>query len=219
MKSEDVCRHIERVGIVPVVRAPSAELAMRAAKALVDGGVSVIEITLTVPAALSAITALREHYGDRALIGAGSVLTAQDAKACLDAGACFIVSPGLDLETVATVRDRGIAMLAGALTPTEVIAAAKAGAAMIKIFPCSAVGGATYLRALRGPLPHLKLLPTGGVSLATAVEYIAAGAAALGMGSELVDIALLDAGRDSELTLRAQKLVQVVQSAREELKR
>ena len=215
MKREEVCRYIAQVGIVPVVRAPSVELAVRAAEALLLGGVSVLEITLTVPDAISVIALLNERFGERALIGAGTVLSAEQANACLDAGARFIVSPGLDLSTVEAVRARGVAMLPGALTPTEVMAAAKAGADMVKIFPCSAAGGAPYLRALRGPLPHVKLMPTGGVSLATAHEYIAAGAVALGVGTELVDMALLTANKDDELTERAKQFVKIVQAARD----
>jgi 2-dehydro-3-deoxyphosphogluconate aldolase/(4S)-4-hydroxy-2-oxoglutarate aldolase len=214
MNREDVCRYIERVGIVPVVRAPSPALAVRAAEALLAGGVSVLEITMTVPDAVSVVALLCERFGERALVGAGTVLDAAQANACLDAGARFIVSPGFDLATVEAVRARGVAMVPGALTPTEVMAASKAGADMIKIFPCSAAGGAPYLRALRGPFPGLKLLPTGGVSLASAHEYIAAGAVALGVGTELVDTALLRADRDHELTQRAEKFVALVRAAR-----
>ena len=217
MKREDVCHYIEQVGIVPVVRAPSPELAVRAAEALVAGGVSVLEITMTVPNAVSVVALLRERFGERALVGSGTVLDAAQANACLDAGASFIVSPGLDLETVRAVRARGVAMFPGALTPTEVMAASQAGADMVKIFPCSAAGGPRYLRALRGPLPHVKFLPTGGVSLATAEEYIASGAVALGVGTELVDMALLLADRDAELTLRAAQFVDIVRTSRARL--
>jgi len=215
MKRADVCEYLARIGIVPVVRAPSPELAVRAAEALLAGGVSVLEITMTVPNALGVVELLNQRFAERALVGAGTVLDAAQANACLDAGARFIVSPGLDLATVAAVRARDVAVLPGALTPTEVMAAAKAGADMVKIFPCSAAGGASYLRALRGPLPHVKLLPTGGVSLATAHEYIAAGAVALGVGTELVDIALLRADRDQELTRRAEQFVTAVRAARD----
>jgi 2-dehydro-3-deoxyphosphogluconate aldolase / (4S)-4-hydroxy-2-oxoglutarate aldolase len=172
-----------------------------------------------VPNAVSVVAALSERFGERALVGAGTVLNAEQARACLDAGARFIVSPGLDLGTVEAVRARDVAIMPGALTPTEVMAAAKAGADMIKIFPCGALGGAPYLRALRGPLPQLKLLPTGGVSLGTAREYITAGAVALGVGTELVDTALLVAGQDHELTSRAKRFVEAVRSARETLNR
>jgi 2-dehydro-3-deoxyphosphogluconate aldolase / (4S)-4-hydroxy-2-oxoglutarate aldolase len=215
MNRADVCQYIQRVGIMPVVRAPSPALAVRAAEALLAGGVSVLEITMTVPDAVSVVATLQERFGTRALVGAGTVLNAEQANACLDAGAAFVVSPGLDLDTVRAVRERGVAMLPGALTPSEVMAAAKAGADMIKIFPCSAAGGASYLRSLRGPLPHLKLMPTGGVSLTTAHEYIAAGAVALGVGTELVDMKLLIADRDAELTVRAQQFVAAVVAARE----
>lgn len=219
MKRDAVCRQIVELGIVPVVRAPTPELAVRAALLLLKGGVSVLEITMTVPDALSVVALLRERFGDRALVGAGTVLSAAQANDCIDAGAHFVVSPGLDLSTMEAVRARGVAMFPGALTPTEVMAAVKAGADMVKIFPCSAVGGAKYLRALRGPFPHVSLLPTGGVSLATAQEYIAAGAAALGVGTELVDMALLENGRDQELSQRAAEFVEAVRSARAGLAR
>jgi len=148
------------------------------------------------------------------LIGAGTVLTQADAERCIDAGARFIVSPGFDERIVEVSRARGIAVMPGALTPTEVIKAWQAGASMVKIFPCSAMGGAKYLKALRGPLPDVKLLPTGGVSLQTAAEYIHAGAAALGICGELVDQGALEAGKDAELSRRARELIDVVHKAR-----
>jgi 2-dehydro-3-deoxyphosphogluconate aldolase/(4S)-4-hydroxy-2-oxoglutarate aldolase len=217
MTRDEVCRRIEEVGIVPVVRAPSAALAVQAAEALLEGGVSVFEITMTVPDAISAIRALVERFGGRALVGAGTVLSADDAESCIDAGAQFIVSPGLDVTTIAAAHARGVAMMPGALTPTEVITAWKAGADVVKIFPCSAMGGAKYLRALRGPLPQVKVMPTGGVSLATVQEYIEAGAVALGLGSELVDIAALQAGQGAVVTDRARELVSAVKAARQKL--
>jgi len=214
MTKNEVLRGIEEIGLVPVVRARSAEFAIRAVEAVLAGGVSIFEITMTVPNAVSVIEKLSAKFGSRALIGAGTVLSAGDAKACIDAGARFIVSPGFDAATVEAVRAKDIAVMPGALTPTEVIAAWKAGADMVKIFPCSAMGGAKYLKALRGPLPQVKLLPTGGVSLTTVHEYIAAGAAALGVGSELVDEAALEAGQDAALTERASALLAAVRSAR-----
>ena len=209
-----VCRHIEEVGVVPVLRLPSAELVFRAVEVLLSAGISVCEVTMTVPGAIGVIRNLVDRFGDRAVIGAGTVLSADDAVACIDAGARFVVSPGLDLPTVDAAHGRDIAVLPGALTPTEVITAWKAGADMVKIFPCSAVGGAQYLRALKGPLPHVKMLPTGGVGPSTANEYIAAGAAALGVGSELVDRAALEAGRDAELVGRARHLLAAIHAAR-----
>lgn len=214
MSRAEICARVEAAGLVPVVRAPSPELAIRAVDALLAGGISVFEITMTVPDALRVIRTLRDRFAGRALVGAGTVLSAEDARACLDAGAEFVVSPGLDVETIRAVHDANVPMMPGALTPTEVISAWKARADLVKIFPCSALGGAKYLRALKGPLPQIKMMPTGGVSAATAADYVAAGAAALGVGSELVDIAALKEGRDSLLTERARELADVVAAAR-----
>jgi 2-dehydro-3-deoxyphosphogluconate aldolase/(4S)-4-hydroxy-2-oxoglutarate aldolase len=216
-RREAIRRRIEEVGIVPVVRAPSAELAMRATDAVLAGGISVFEITMTVPGAVEVIRLLSQQLRGRALIGAGTVLTPEDALACIDAGAEFIVGPGLNLATVAAAHSRDVPVMPGALTPTEVISAWQAGADMVKIFPCGAMGGAKYLRALRGPLPQVRMLPTGGVSASTAADYIASGASALGVGSELIDITALAAGQDQALTERARELVAVVQAARANL--
>ena len=218
MNRAAVCSHIEELGLVPVLRLPSAALVERAVEALLNGGVSIFEVTMTVPGAVDVIRTLSERFGSRALVGAGTVLSASDAKACIDAGARFIVSPGLDLATIEAAHARDVAIMPGVLTPTEVITAWKAKADMVKIFPCSAVGGAKYLRALKGPFPDVKMLPTGGVNVTTAPEYIAAGAAALGIGSELVDRAVLEAGRDVELTERARELVAVIRAARAKLR-
>jgi 2-dehydro-3-deoxyphosphogluconate aldolase/(4S)-4-hydroxy-2-oxoglutarate aldolase len=209
---------VELVGLVPVVRAPSAALAVRAVDALLAGGVSVFEITMTVPGAVGVIEQLVSRFGDRVVVGAGTVLSVADARACIRAGASFVVSPGLDLAVVEEVKSHGVCVMPGALTPTEVITAWKAGADMVKIFPCSALGGPRYLKALRGPLPDVKFLPTGGVTAATAGDYIAAGASALGVGSELVDIAALEAGQDAFVAARARELVAAVEIARAALR-
>jgi 2-dehydro-3-deoxyphosphogluconate aldolase/(4S)-4-hydroxy-2-oxoglutarate aldolase len=214
MNRAEACKWIEKVGLVPVVRVPSAAVAVRAVEAVLAAGLSIFEITMTVPDALSVIRSLADRFGGRALVGAGTVLSADEARACIDAGAQFIVSPGLDLGTIEAAHARGAAVMPGALTPTEVITAWKAGADMVKVFPCSALGGAKYIRALRGPLPQVKLLPTGGVNLATVAEYVAAGANALGVGGELVDVAALARGEDAVLTERARELVRAVASAR-----
>jgi 2-dehydro-3-deoxyphosphogluconate aldolase / (4S)-4-hydroxy-2-oxoglutarate aldolase len=219
MTREELCRHIEEVGLVPVLRLPSAALVVRAVDAILAAGVTIFEVTLTVPGAVDVIRSLVDKFGDRAVIGAGTVLSPGDVSACVDAGAKFIVSPGLDLSTIQAAHARNVPVMPGALTPTEVITAWKAGADMVKIFPCSAVGGAKYLRALKGPLPQVKMLPTGGVNVTTAPEYIAAGASALGIGSELVDAKALEAGKDAELTARARDLVVAVQTARANLPR
>ena len=219
MNRTEVCRHIEEVGIVPVVRAPSAELAIRAVDAIMEGGLPLCEITLTVPGAVETIRALCQRLGGRACVGAGTVLSAEEARACIGAGAQFIVSPGLDVPTLRVAHECGVAVMPGALTPTEVILAWKEGADMVKIFPCSAVGGAKYVRALRGPLPSVKLLPTGGVNLSTAADYISAGASALGVGTDLVDVSVLEAGQDAVITERAHDWVEAVRSARDSLRR
>ena len=216
MSRADLCRAIEEVGIVPVLRLSSASLVVRAVDALLAGGIPLFEITMTVPGAVDLIASLATRFSGRVIIGAGTVLTPEDARACIDAGAEFIVSPGLDRATVEAAHDRDIAIMPGALTPTEVIAAWKMGADMVKVFPCSAVGGAAYVRALKGPLPQVKLLPTGGVNLSTVRDYIMAGAAAVGMGSELVDGKTLRAGHDAELTQRARDLMTAIRAARSE---
>jgi 2-dehydro-3-deoxyphosphogluconate aldolase/(4S)-4-hydroxy-2-oxoglutarate aldolase len=210
----DVLGHIQKVALVPVVRAPTAELATAAVQAILEGGISIFEITLTVPGAVQLIEKLAHRFGDRAVIGAGTVLSAEQASACIDAGAQFIVSPGLDAATVELVLKKGIACMPGALTPTEIITAWKLGVDMVKVFPCSAMGGAKYIKALRGPLPQIKLLPTGGVNAETAADYLAAGSSALGIGSELVDAQALAAGNTEIITKRAKELVDAVLRAR-----
>lgn len=211
---EELVKRIERGTLVPVVRAPSADLAVKAVEAILEGGISTFEITLTVPGAVQVIESLVKRFGSRALIGAGTVLSAEQAAACIDVGAQFIVSPGFDAATVELVLRRGLPCMPGALTPTEVITAWKAGVDMVKIFPCSAMGGAKYLKSLKGPLPQVKMLPTGGVNATTVHEYLAAGAAALGIGSELVDATALAAGKLDVITARAKELVDAVASSR-----
>jgi len=151
------------------------------------------------------------------VLGAGTVLDADTARACIAAGAAFIVAPGLDLETIRAAQACGLPVMPGALTPTEVITAWKAGADMVKIFPCSAVGGAPYLRALKAPLPQVKLLPTGGVDRHTAAEYIRAGASALGIGAALIDLKLLQQQGEEALAARARELVEIVRATRAEI--
>jgi 2-dehydro-3-deoxyphosphogluconate aldolase/(4S)-4-hydroxy-2-oxoglutarate aldolase len=214
MKRQSTVARIEKLGLVPVVRAPSAAVALRAARAVYAGGVDVLEITMTVPDALAVLRQLAAELGDRIVLGAGTVLDAETARACIAAGAEFIVAPGLDLETVRTAQELDRAVMPGALTPTEVITAWKAGADMVKIFPCSAVGGAEYVRALKAPLPQVRLLPTGGVDRHTAADYIRAGAAALGVGTALIDLRALQEQGDEALSARARELVEIVRAAR-----
>ncbi len=217
MSRAEAMRRIQTTGIVPVIRTRSAELALRAASALREGGIDVLEVTMTVPDAARVIEGLIKRFGDAALIGAGSVLDVAMAQRCLDAGAQFLVSPGFDVEVVRLARAADVAVAPGALTATEVLAARAAGADLVKLFPCAAVGGPSYVRALRGPIPDVAFLPTGGIKLAGIADYFAAGAFAVGVGGELVDEALLNAGEDRKLVERARKFVTAARIARHPL--
>lgn len=210
----DVIRRIRDTGIIPVVRATSADEAMRAVDAIREGGISILEITMTVPGAIDVIAKVTERFGNDALVGAGTVLDPATAKACVDSGAQFVVSPALNLETIACCRELGVAVMPGALTPTEVVQAWNAGADFVKVFPAGAVGGASYLKALKAPLPQIELVPTGGVSLKTAADFIKAGAAALGVGADLVDIKAIREGQAALITDRAKQFVEIVREAR-----
>jgi 2-dehydro-3-deoxyphosphogluconate aldolase/(4S)-4-hydroxy-2-oxoglutarate aldolase len=217
MNATSIVARIEELGVVPVVRAPSAAVALRAARAVYAGGIDVLEITMTVPDAVAVLRQLAAELGDSVILGAGTVLDAEAARRCIAAGAQFIVAPGFDPETVRAAHELGAPVMPGALTPTEVIAAWKAGAEMVKVFPCSAVGGADYLRALKAPLPQVKLLPTGGVDRHTAADYIRAGAAALGLGAALVDLKVLEREGDEAIAARARELLAIVRAARAEM--
>jgi 2-dehydro-3-deoxyphosphogluconate aldolase/(4S)-4-hydroxy-2-oxoglutarate aldolase len=214
MDKQAVLARIREVGLIPVVRARSAEEAAVAAQAIREGGVPILEITLTVPGAIPLIEALARRFGDEVLVGAGTVLDAESARAVILAGARFVVSPALNLDTIACCRSYDVAVFPGALTPTEVVTAWRAGADMVKVFPAGALGGASYIKSLKAPLPQIELVPTGGVSLKTAGDFIRAGAAALGVGADLVDLAAVREGRAAELTERAQGYVEAVRQAR-----
>jgi 2-dehydro-3-deoxyphosphogluconate aldolase / (4S)-4-hydroxy-2-oxoglutarate aldolase len=215
MNKTDVLQRIRDTGLIPVVRAESAEQAMRAVEAIKAGGVDVLEVTMTVPGAIGVIKQLAAAFGDQALIGAGTVLDPETALACIDAGARFIVSPALNEATIAFCRENDVAVFPGALTPTEVVRAWNAGADAVKVFPAGAVGGPSYLKALKAPLPQIELVPTGGVSLKTAADFIKAGAMALGVGADLVDLKALREGNDGLITERARQFVEIVRQARQ----
>jgi len=200
-----------------VVRATSAKQAQLAAQAVCAGGIPVVEVTMTVPGAVELIAQLAKTSGVEILIGAGTVLDAETARRCLDAGAQFIVSPGFDLDTVRFVKQQGTLIMAGALTPTEVINAWKAGSDFLKIFPCGSMGGAKYLKALKAPLPQVPMIPTGGVNLETAADMIRAGAEALGIGGELVSASALASGDTQPITDAARKYIAIVREARQEM--
>jgi 2-dehydro-3-deoxyphosphogluconate aldolase/(4S)-4-hydroxy-2-oxoglutarate aldolase len=214
MNKSETIDTIKRIGIIPVIRAETAEHAIRAVEALRDAGLAILEITMTVPGAVGVIEQVARRYGSETVVGAGTVLDAETAQACITAGAQFIVSPALDLETISCCRRHEIAVMPGALTPTEVVTGWKAGADLIKVFPAGAVGGAKYIKALKAPLPQIDLVPTGGVSLETAADFVKAGAAALGVGSELVDAKALGNGQDHIITERAKEFIRIVNEAR-----
>ena len=214
MTVEDVIHRIGEIGIVPVVRAATVEHATSAVEAICAGGIPILEITMTVPNAVSVIRHVAREYGSTVLIGAGTVTTAEQAEQCIRAGAEFIVSPGLSLPVLGVARARARLAIPGALTPTEVMNAQENGAKLIKIFPCGNVGGPKYLRSLRAPFPNVALIPTGGVSASNAGEFIAAGAFALGVGADLVNADALRDGNLAKITEAARELVQAVSSAR-----
>jgi 2-dehydro-3-deoxyphosphogluconate aldolase/(4S)-4-hydroxy-2-oxoglutarate aldolase len=214
MDKTKIMQHMHELGLVPVLRASSAQEAITIADAIMAGGVNILEITMTVPGAIRVIEQLANHHGEKLLLGAGTVLDPETARNCILAGAQFIVSPALDLRTIELCRRYSVPILPGALTPTEILAAWQAGADVVKVFPCSALGGAKYLKALQGPLPQIQLIPTGGVSLATAEEFLAAGAFALGVGSDLVDAKAAREGRTSVITENAQKYISIVKKFR-----
>jgi 2-dehydro-3-deoxyphosphogluconate aldolase/(4S)-4-hydroxy-2-oxoglutarate aldolase len=210
MHKTDVIKQIREIGVIPVVRATTAEEAMRAIDAIREGGISVIEITMTVPNAFSLIELVTGRFGSDALVGAGTVLDVETAKSCIASGAQFIVSPALNFDTIAYCREQNVTVMPGALTPTEVVQAWNAGADFVKVFPAGAVGGPGYLKALKAPLPQIELVPTGGVSLENAADFIRAGAAALGVGADLVDIK----AESSLITERAKQFVEIVRQTR-----
>jgi 2-dehydro-3-deoxyphosphogluconate aldolase / (4S)-4-hydroxy-2-oxoglutarate aldolase len=201
---EEVVRKIGEIGIIPVVRASTVDEANRA----------VVEITMTVPNAISVIRELAQRHGGDVLIGAGTVTNAEQAESCVRAGAQFLVSPGLAVSVLSVARVHNRLAIPGALTPTELMNAQEQGAQLVKIFPCGSVGGPKYLKSLKAPFPHAQLIPTGGVNPANAAEFIAAGAYALGVGADLVDAAALREGNLEKITTVAKELVQAVATAR-----
>lgn len=215
MTIDQVIRRIEEIGIIPVVRAASVDEAKDAVEAICLGCIPVVEITMTVPNAIAVIRELVKERGKEVLIGAGTVTDARQAQECIDAGAQFLVSPGLSVKVLEAATERGILSIPGALTPTELMAAHENGATLVKIFPCGNVGGPKYLKSLKAPFPGARLIPTGGVNAANAAEFIAAGAFALGVGADLVDVAALRAGNHQKVANAAQELVNIVKSARE----
>jgi len=207
--TETTAQIIERVGLIPVLRAKNPKQAHAVVEAMIAGGVTVVEVTMTVPGAVDLLRELKqEHPG--LLLGSGTVTTAKEAEDTIAAGAEFVVSPSFHPEVIAATKAAGKLSVPGALTPTEVITAYRAGADYVKIFHCSAMGGASYLKSLLAPFPFLKLIPTGGVTIATAEEFLRAGARALGVGWDLVNLGMIDQGRPEVITEAARAYLEVV---------
>jgi 2-dehydro-3-deoxyphosphogluconate aldolase/(4S)-4-hydroxy-2-oxoglutarate aldolase len=192
---------------VAILRASSAERFPAVIEVLTGAGIRAVELTFTTPGVLVAIEAAAAHGYEDIALGAGTVLTAEDARRAVDAGAGYLISPTVSPEVLAEGHRLGVPVVPGAMTPTEILAAYTAGAAMVKVFPCGEIGGPGYIKALRGPLPNIPLLPTGGVRIETATEYLAAGAAAVGIGSPLQGDAASADGDLSALRDRATRLV------------
>jgi 2-dehydro-3-deoxyphosphogluconate aldolase / (4S)-4-hydroxy-2-oxoglutarate aldolase len=213
MNRKDTCARIEDVGIMPSVRVGAADLALFAAETVYEAGIPVVEITMTVPGAIDVITQLARNYPNF-IVGAGTVLDTETAGRCVDAGARFITSPGLVPDVLEFTLKNDIVAIPGALTPSEVIAAWKAGGNFVKIFPCAQVGGDQYIRALKIPLPQIPLIASGGVNQLTAANFIFAGASSLGIGSELMPRKALSTRQDQWIHELARRFLEAVRSAR-----
>lgn len=205
---------IADIGIVPVVRTETAEGAIGAIGAIYGGGIRVAEITMTVPGAIRALEKVADQFGDRILLGAGTVLDPETARSCMLAGAQFFVTPSLSVKTIEMAKRYSKVIMPGALTPTEVLTAWQAGGDAVKIFPCSAVGGAKYIKALRAPFPHIEMVPTGGVNLETIADFLRAGSIAVGIGGELIDSATIREGRFEVFEERARRFLDVIAKTR-----
>lgn len=217
MKKEQILRAMVEIGIVPVVRTSSAESAVRAIEAIYRGGIRAAEITMTVPGAIKALEKVADQFGDKIVLGAGTVLDPETARACMLAGAEFFVTPALSLPTIEMAQRYSKPIMPGALTPTEVLAAWQGGADIVKVFPAGNLGGPKYIRALKGPFPQIEMIPTGGVNLETAGEFLKAGAIAVAVGGELIDAKTIKEGKYEVFEERARQYLEVVRKARSEM--
>jgi len=218
MKRDAILSAIIEIGIVPVVRTDSTEGAIKAIEAIYRGGIRAAEITMTVPGALRALEKVANDFGDRIVLGAGTVLDPETARACMLAGAEFLVTPSLNLATIEMAKRYSKVITPGALTPTEVVTAWEAGGDMIKIFPCSAVGGAKYIKSLRAPFPQIEMIPTGGVSLETVGDFLRAGACAVAVGAELIDSKHIQERKYEVFEERARRFLEAIAKTREQMK-
>src|ERR1700675_210193 len=215
MSKEDQLRRVLDCGIVAVVRSPDSSLLVEVARALADGGVTVVEITMSVPNALEVLRQVRQALGDRVLLGAGTVLDPETARAVLLAGAEYLVAPTINLDVIRLCRRYDKLVMPGAFTPTEVLTAWEAGADIVKVFPADVVGPA-FFKAIRGPLPQIRIMPTGGVDLKTAATFLQAGACCLGVGSQLVDPEAVAQGNFDRIRELARKYAAIIKQVRGE---
>jgi len=213
MTREEIRARIEEIGIIPAVRLHSAEDALFAAEAVCAGAIPIVEVTMTVPGAVDVIRALTRHHPE-VLVGAGTVFNVETARRCLDAGARFLTTPGLDMEIVNFALGRGVVVLPGALTPTEIMAAWKAGSDFVKVFPCAANGGPSYMWALKGPFWDVPLIASGGVNQTNATDFIRAGAVALGIGRDLIHQDAIKRRERGWITELARRYTKMVKDAR-----
>ena len=214
MRRSEAIEQIKRIGIIPALRSSKTDEAARATEAILSGGIPIVEISLAMPNALAVLEGVAKRLGDRVVVGAGTVVTADEVESASGAGAQFIVTPGFDLNIVHAALKLELAIFAGALTPTEVQAASASGADAVKLFPCYAAGGPRYLKSLRSQYPQTDLIASGGVSLDNCSDYIRAGAWALGVGGEIADSGSSASGDQRLFTIRARRFVEAVQGAR-----
>jgi 2-dehydro-3-deoxyphosphogluconate aldolase/(4S)-4-hydroxy-2-oxoglutarate aldolase len=214
MRKKEILDRMTAEGLIPVIRVTSAQEAMDVAEAIQKGGVTSLEITMTVPGAIEVMRELRQKNKDAIVIGAGTVLDPETGRAALLAGAQFLVSPTLNLDLIRLAHRYGAAVIPGTMTPTEILTAWEAGADLVKVFPAAQLGGPDFIKAVRGPLPQIPLVPTGGVNLQNAGAFIQAGAAVLGVGGELVDKKAVKEKKFSVLTENTRSFLQVIREAR-----
>ncbi len=217
MTAQEILSFITGIGVVPVVRTATAEGALNAIDAIYKGGVRSAEITMTVPGAIRALEKVADKFGDKLMLGAGTILDPETARNCMLAGAQFFVSPNLRVSTIEMCKRYSKVICIGALTPTEVLTAWETGADVVKVFPADAMGGAKYIKALKGPLPQVEMIPTGGVNLETAGEFLKAGACAVAVGGELVNAKLIAEGDWDAIESRAKGYLEAVKKARAEM--
>jgi len=213
LEKNEVCAKIREIGIIPAVRTSSPEDALFAAEVVARGGIPIVEITMTVPGAIEVISHLVKNLPD-VIVGAGTVLDIETARLCADSGVRFLTCPGLDLGIVEFAKEISLTMMAGALTPTEIVTAWKTGSDFVKVFPCAQIGGDSYIRALKGPFPKIPLIAAGGVNQQTAANFILAGAVALGIGRELIPQEAVQKRQEGRIRELAHRFLNFVRTAR-----